>query len=74
MELWIVGEVISFSSESKDQITFIKSIRGIYDSREKALEICVDKHGFVAPLILNDNPDEDGSEEIEWEGFFYPNA
>lgn len=74
MKLWLVGDVISFSAVTRENgqqnVTFIRGIDGIYDSREKALEFCDGgTNSFIAPLILNEEPSDE-----EWEGFEYPNA
>jgi hypothetical protein len=61
MDLWIVGKVTEYPAWE-----FI----GVFDTEIKAINACIQRWYFVAPVTLNSIcPDE----TVPWDGAYYPN-
>jgi hypothetical protein len=65
MKLFVVGRYLS---EDTDGL-IAWAIEGIFDTEEKALEICTDADQFIGPMDLNDDL---GRNIEEWPGAYYP--
>ena len=62
MKLWVVGK-------NKQHEIVGWEFMGIFDSEDKAIAACKNKHYFVGEAILNQDLTD---EKIEWPGAYYP--
>lgn len=64
MELWVVGQF-----KLGTDLGSVWELRGVFDTEDKALAVCVDKTHFIGPVDLN-KPFP--VENVKWLGCYYP--
>lgn len=61
-KLWIVGQVVKNSRIDWE-------FAGIFSTKEKAIEACLDLTYFIGPCVLDQKIPE---ESVEWPNCYYP--
>ncbi len=62
--LWLVGQYRSGEFPS-----IVWDFQGVFDTRQKAIDACVNPRYFIVPILLNDPlPDK----AVEFSGLYYP--
>jgi len=62
IKLFIVGKI---NPENHKEWIF----QGVFDSKDKASQVCRDENYFIGPAVLNESLPHD---DTDWPGAFYP--
>ena len=71
-EFWLVGQVVSGSWDFRKvewKNDYAWEVNGIFESEEKAVDVCRDENYFVMPLELNKSLPH---EKVEIDRAYYP--
>lgn len=71
MDLWIVGQHTGGLWDEKDKKWFrcTWEFQGVFDDKQKAIDACINKNYWVAPITLNEKIPHETS---DFKDFFYP--